>query len=410
MKKSFLFLTLLILILTETKGQIPLIGATNTQTPGKIDIVTWRLFDSTSVVYYPTNLNAFALATSGFSDYSGDYFLSGISNSGMGRLSFNANSFSQSFINQTTTSNITEFDMSTGRMYKLVIDTTKRVSVLTHDVAQNKDSVIGGFQAPTLKGLLVDAICFDANHGIIYHLGINQDESADLYAIYCRDTSFAYAKTAISNPLNHTFSALNYDNVNNKIYARRGNFDSNRNYLGSDIIEIVPTTGNIIAKVAINQFPFFAASSSCFDQKTGTFMIIGATNSLNRQMIAYNTLTDSLSIGYVPEGVTEIACNNTSFAQLKYGTPTQVPSIKGLETVKIFPNPAKDRVSISIDPNTFNKNTKFVVINLLGETVFSINLEQAVTEININMLSKGIYFYQLENSQQRLHLEKLVVE
>lgn len=407
MKKILFYLLLLRLSIPCAQAQIRLIGVNNTNNPDKIEIVTWSMFDSSSVNHYQTDLTSYAFATSSFSDYSGKYHISGFSASGMGRLSFNTFTNTASFTVGSFLSNITEFDMSTGVMYKLSIDVNKMVSVVAHTMSNNQDSLIGTFVDSNVIGLVVDAICFDANKGVIYHIGMNQNNSKYLYAIHVRDTSFTYTKMPIIGEEFNNFSGLQFDNVNNKIYGRRANFDSASTYLGSDIVEINSVSGAITAKTAINQFSNFLGGSSCFDQSTSTFMIIGVDDNFTRKMIAYNTLTDSLFTGYVPVPVSELACINTRFAQFKYGMPTGIKKINRAEAISIYPNPAIDKLQISITPEFLTNELQVELINGLGEIVYRSNIEQHQSTFQISGLERGIYFYRIMDKDQPILTGKL---
>lgn len=410
MKKILFYLLFLSQSIPCAQAQIRLIGVNNTNNPDKIELVTWNMFDSSSATYYQTDLTLYAFATSGFSDYSGHYHISGMSAAGMGRLSFNTFTNTSSFTVGSLSSNITEFDMSTGMMYKLSIDINKTVSVIANSISTNQDSLIGTFTEPNLIGLLADAICFDANKGIIYHIGMNQNNSKDLYAMYVRDTIFTYTKTPIIGQENNNLSALQFDNVNNKIYCTRANFDGGSTYLGSDIVEINSVNGTISLKTAIKQFPYFVASSSCFDQTTSTFMIIGVDDNFTRKMISYNTLTDSLVAGYVPQSVSELACVNTRFAQVKYGTPTSVKKINWSEAIRIYPNPVIDKLHISISPEVLVNDIQVELVNGSGEIVYRNKVEQNQTAFQISELERGIYFYRIMDKSQVIQIGKLIIE
>lgn len=411
MKKTIICSFFLSFFIQNIWAQIAIISANNSNRPGKIDIAKWNALDSSSVRFYPSDLNSYAVGSSAFSDYTGNYYLTGNSNSGSGRITFNTYTNTQSFNSGSFLSNITEFDMSTGIMYKLTMDTLKTVSVIAHDVNSNRDSIIGTFSEPMLTGLLFDAICFDANNGIIYHVGVHADFSTHLYAIRCRDSNFTFTKTPITTSFYRTiFSGLNYDNVHNKIYARMAKFDASNTYLGSDIVEINAGNGTINPKIAINQFPFFAAASSCFDQRTSTYMIIGAMNGSNRKMICYNTVTDSLAIGYVPNGVADLQCDNTAFAQLKYGTPTSIQKISRAEPIGVFPNPFSDKLYINLPANMLLEELSFELTNLLGERVYKNTITNPQTELSFAGISKGIYIYSISNSKSIIQTQKIIVE
>ncbi len=127
-------------------------------------------------------------------------------------------------------------------------------------------------------------------------------------------------------------------------------------------------------------------------------------------MIAYNTLTDSLVIGYVPRNVSELACVNTQFAQFKYGTPTVVKKVNQAELISMYPNPAADKLYIKLSPNGFENNLQFELINMMGETVYQNKLDQVQKEFQISALKSGIYFYKIMDKTQSIHTGKLSKE
>jgi hypothetical protein len=51
--------------------------------------------------------------------------------------------------------------------------------------------------------------------------------------------------------------------------------------------------------------------SSQFDQNSGTFLLVGITESNSLEMIAFDTYTNTYVTGFVPDNVSEIACDNT---------------------------------------------------------------------------------------------------
>lgn len=70
------------------------------------------------------------------------------------------------------------------------------------------------------------------------------------------------------------------------------------------------------------------------------------------------------------------------------------------EVIQIFPNPAKVAITVTCD-QVFKKPTlPFIIRNQTGQIVLSgnLNIGQESTEINIEHLSKGVYFFQLVSS------------
>lgn len=67
-----------------------------------------------------------------------------------------------------------------------------------------------------------------------------------------------------------------------------------------------------------------------------------------------------------------------------------------LETyLNIFPNPNNGDFYLNCD---LTEKSQLIILNILGETVYSHYINSIKTEINLTNKSKGIYFYQLQNN------------
>ena len=84
-------------------------------------------------------------------------------------------------------------------------------------------------------------------------------------------------------------------------------------------------------------------------------------------------------------------------------------SVQQVQSVKIYPNPAIDHLSVSIDEPTAAINY-IRIINLSSAVVFEANVGSSVKEFQIPInLSSGVYFVQLGLRNQPHYTEKLVV-
>ena len=72
-------------------------------------------------------------------------------------------------------------------------------------------------------------------------------------------------------------------------------------------------------------------------------------------------------------------------------------------TVKMFPNPAKDTVQFSVNSN---ENLDIEIFDMLGKSVLRVNAVQ--NEVNIADLNSGLYFVQMTLGTQQA-TKKLVV-
>jgi len=348
MKKIKLLLVILLLFTIGMKAQINLVGAASNQSTGMIDIVKWQALDPESVTTIPSILQAYYAGSSAFDAYNGNYYLTGITATDQGLFSFNTQTNEQDLSEVTSFSNISEFDMSTGRMYDLRLDSTEYISVNEYDIKTGTDSMIGVIYEPGANGIVFDAIGFNSNDGIIYYVGFTSEPAICLYAIPVREEVFSFTGTTLipTAPFN-IITSVNYDNVNDKIFALNATYDSLFNYTGNEIVEIDKETGEIIILAELADFTAFVASSSSFDQNTGSFLLVGIdTNNLMR-MIVFDTYTNTYETGFVPGPVSEIVCDNTIFALNNY-ILTSVITHEEID-FRVSPNPATDKLKVTVN-------------------------------------------------------------
>ena len=72
-------------------------------------------------------------------------------------------------------------------------------------------------------------------------------------------------------------------------------------------------------------------------------------------------------------------------------------------SVKIFPNPTKDIISIKVETNL---NQSFQISDQMGREVFKGKLTGTETEINLSSLSKGIYTLKIEGNYKPAQIVK----
>ena len=83
------------------------------------------------------------------------------------------------------------------------------------------------------------------------------------------------------------------------------------------------------------------------------------------------------------------------------------------EPFKIYPNPTKDQVYFSIPKAFTDKALNLQIINALGQTVMRHQVQangQFVYPMNLAHLNKGIYFFQIQQEEKRVFVEKVIVK
>jgi hypothetical protein len=404
--KNVLLVLIFSVSLVYSKAQINLVGAATSQ-GGGIDILKWEALDAESVETYPSMLTGYYLGSSAFDSYNSNYYLTGLTALTEGLFSFNTQSNQQSLSPFSNFTNISEFDMSTGKLYDLRMDSTDYFSVNEFDIEEGTDSLLGVIYEPGAIGLIVDAIGFNANDGILYYVGFNDGPGLYLYAIPVREESFSYTRTELILESQGNLTSLNYDNVNDKLYALNSTFDSLWNFAGNFVVEIDYVTGEVITRAELTEFIGFVASSSSFDQNTGSYLLVGIDTNYMGSMIVFDTYTDTYITGFVPGNVSEIACDNTIFALNNYiltGTEER-PEVE----FTVYPNPANDRIFIS---NNGEKNgeSSIRIFNAGGSlAIEKKGYSSGRTEVDLESLPAGVYILQI-SSEEKVENLKIIVQ
>jgi hypothetical protein len=389
----------------NTNAQINLIGTSSNPVSGDINILKWQALDSLSVSSIPTILDAYFFATSAFDPFKNNYYISGVAGQNTGLYSYNSFTGEESLMQASSYTNVSEFDMSTGKMYNLIMETEEYISIYEYNIESNQDSLIGVIYEPGAIGIVADAIGFDSNNGILYYVGPTNGNELSLYSIPVRNNSFSFTRTILNtaNP-NISITSLNFDNINEKLFAVNDTYDQSFNFTGRNIVEINKLSGDVINRGQLVEFTNFAGGSSSFDQNTGTFLLVGIENNNVSKMIAFNTNSNTYVTGFVPENVSEIVCDNSIFAKNRYGA-------LGIEqeassNFKLYPNPVSELLSIE---SASNDLLRIEIFNSLGRQVFvqDFNSFQKIN-LDLSSFSKGVYMVNLKSEKQSKS-EKVVV-
>lgn len=128
--------------------------------------------------------------------------------------------------------------------------------------------------------------------------------------------------------------------------------------------------------------------------------------------------TNSMNLtGLIPQTTYDVYvttnCGNSSLSSASKISFTTVASTLGLENIEkntaisIYPNPASDILNIELPENL--SNSEITVFNLLGQKVFSAELNGTHLTLDISTWEKGIYLVRTDNTAAS-QLKKLVIE
>jgi hypothetical protein len=388
MKKIFFTIAFGITASIGANAQINLIGASSNLLTSNIDLIQWEALDSLSVTTTSTILDGYVFGTSSFDAFNSDYYIGGISGETFGLYSFNSVTGDEAIETGSLYTGVAEFDMSTGKMYNLIMETEEYISIYEFDIETNTDSLIGIIYEPGVIAIVADAIGFDSNNGIIYYVGFSGEADLALYAIPVREDEFSFTKTILTttDPVN-SITSVNFDNVNEKLYALNDTYNEFFDFTGRNVVEIDMTAGDVITRGELVEFPIYVGGSSSFDQETGTFLLVGIDTSDQLKMIAFDTYADTYITGYVPGTVSEIVCDNSRFAKNAYGTA----GIEQASTVNftIYPNPVSEILTID---NFSEGPLKVQIYSTLGDLVYAEDFAvSSKLELNLTSLSPGLY-------------------
>ena len=395
MRKLLYALTIALTLTATAQSQIKLIGVSYNNTTSTIDLVRWNAFDPLSVTPTPTMLDAYLYASSGFDPFNSSYYIAGVSGQSTGLYSYDTDTEESNLNTGSLYTNIAEFDMSNSKMYNLIMETEEYISIYEYDIVSNEDILIGTIYEPGVIGLIADAIGFDSNNGIIYYVGYTIDSELALYAIPVREESFSFTKTILNTPdANNSITSLNFDNVNEKLFATNDTYDEIGLFTGKTIVEIDVNNGDVNTLVELTDFPYFVGGSSQFDQNTGTFLLVGINAIGEVEMIAFNTYTNTYVSGYVP-GVSEIVCDNTLFARSTY-------AVAGIENelsfnFNMYPNPVSDVLNIEY---TSKGPVQVQIFSSVGELVYDNKITSGRVNLDLSSLSSGLYTINLIGDNQ----------
>jgi len=91
------------------------------------------------------------------------------------------------------------------------------------------------------------------------------------------------------------------------------------------------------------------------------------------------------------------------------GSTTEIDDMRNSEYFTIYPNPAKN--TISIDTKSEQNISKIEIVDLLGKKVKEIKVSNSGCQIiNISELNKGVYLISIFENDKKIGLKKLIVD
>jgi hypothetical protein len=148
----------------------------------------------------------------------------------------------------------------------------------------------------------------------------------------------------------------------------------------------------------------------------------GWKNTFTMEVFAYDAGTDSgvdydsdnlITDPFVPISMisgSPINSNKIGTLTVTFKSVLGTSDVENMNSIKIFPNPTKDKITIS---NVANKNINNVqVYSVLGKLVDNQNIKENIESVHLNLdyLDSGIYLLKINTVEGRSKTQKLIIQ
>ncbi len=196
------------------------------------------------------------------------------------------------------------------------------------------------------------------------------------------------------------------DTLWTKVYEKD---DSNQSFKG-----VEDDNNNIVLIGSAAQFStgvssFYLLKLSNVGSKIWEKTFKGAPNSNN----GANSIALAHDGGYIMCGITspsaQVYVVKTDTAGLIVGINEVTPT-NNTTTVKVFPNPANDNLTISHNLETKDGKISLEIMDVMGRVLLNNTINNTNHQIDISQLASGLYFYNIIQHDKMIQSGKLVVE
>jgi len=259
-----------------------------------------------------------------------------------------------------------------GNLYVVDIDNNKIRKI---EISSGIVSTLAGSTIGLQDGIGTNAK-FYGPHGICY------DGNGNLFVTDC--TNNKIRKIQINTGEVSTFLGYTIDDQNNQIdmqYNTPGGLCSD----GNGNLYLSQLYGNHIKKINIytNEVTTIAGSITGYEDNIGILAKFNYPWSLCLNENGNIFVADS---------------NNNRIREISFLLNNNQFNINN--TGKIFPNPAKENLTLKLD--FFTPNQEITITDILGKTIHNQILDGLETTINTNNLEKGIYFLNLIEGSNKI--------
>ena len=176
--------------------------------------------------------------------------------------------------------------------------------------------------------------------------------------------------------------------------------------LDNDSLNPPTNANNYVANPVACDYPY---SFGTLQSQNG-----GTLSFLNQDSILYTPATNFVGTDKFYYGI----CNDGSIYQVDTATVTvDVTAATSLNTAlkndsffKLYPNPAQNKITYEISGDNLLPGFTLFFFNVLGKQIKEVAINYSTSDIRLDDLSPGIYFYQLQNDTRVLKTGKIIIE
>ena len=217
--------------------------------------------------------------------------------------------------------------------------------------------------------------------------------------------------TAVNSGLtyNHIYALANYGN---NIFASAGNGISNGVYLSTNngsnwsLSNSGLPANNYVLSFAVSGNNIFAGTLSqgvFFSVNNGNSWSPENTGLTNMQISALAISGSNIFAG------SYVSTNSSGIFMRPLSDITGILINDNQSNFVVYPNPAKNIISVNLQEQKANQNHRISIYNVEGQKIFEKLLKKEKNEIDISGLAKGIYIIKLINDN-RTEISKFVKE
>lgn len=130
----------------------------------------------------------------------------------------------------------------------------------------------------------------------------------------------------------------------------------------------------------------------------------------------YNSVTNKGAVLWTLGGLIDVNFENDdnvlvhAFWSVDYGYSMEIEKIISDFNMKVYPNPSKDYVNISIDQETLSKysNLSVVIVDMYGRTIFNKQFDKNLMQIDLTSLSSSAYIINIIDNNRLVQTAKIL--